>query len=70
MDEMEARSCVSDCYYIELSCRAIIMAGGECTYSCCDEDLCNTGTLLSSRVFLTAGTVVSAVVYSYIQHIH
>lgn len=65
INEVEARSCVADCRYIELSCRAIILAGGECTFSCCDEDLCNTVTRLTSHLFLTAGAFVSAAVYLY-----
>ncbi len=51
INEVEARSCVADCYHIELSCRPIILAGGECSFSCCDEDLCNTGFTLTPNVF-------------------
>ena len=52
-NEVEARSCVSDCHHIEQSCRAIILAGGECTFSCCTEDLCNTASALASHVLVT-----------------
>lgn len=65
VNEVEARSCVADCRDVESSCRGIILAGGECTFSCCDEDLCNTGTKIISQLLLTAGAFVSAAVYLY-----
>lgn len=63
--EVEARSCVDDCRHLESSCRVIKLAGGDCTFSCCDEDLCNTGTTIASHSILTAGAFVSTVVNLY-----
>ena len=63
VNEVEARSCVADCRYVESSCRVIILAGGECTFSCCDEDLCNTGTRTTSQLLLAAEAFVSVAIY-------
>ena len=65
VNEVEARACVDDCRYVESSCRVITLAGGDCTFSCCDEDLCNTGTTIASHSILTAGAFVSTVVNLY-----
>jgi len=65
VNEIEARSCVDDCRYVESSCRVITLAGGDCTFSCCYEDLCNTGTTIVSYSILTAGAFVSTVVNLY-----
>lgn len=63
VSEVEAKSCVADCDDIKKSCRAIILAGGNCTYSCCDEDLCNSGTVIGSHVTLTVAAFASVFVY-------
>lgn len=65
--EVEARACIpeQDCYWIGMSCRAIILAGGECEYACCSEDLCNNVSLLTASKLLTAEAYVYGVVYLY-----
>lgn len=55
MHEVEGRACVPqhDCFWIGMSCRAIILAGGDCEYSCCDEDLCNSvSSLTCDKLFI------------------
>lgn len=63
--EVEARSCVADCKAdMKDSCQAIILAGGNCTYSCCDEDLCNSGksaAVEESRGFSFVKAMVAAI---------
>lgn len=56
LHEVEGRACVpqDDCYWIGMSCRAILMAGGDCQYACCHEDLCNNVSSLSSATLVTA----------------
>ena len=65
--EVEGRACVPrhDCYWIGMSCRAIILAGGDCKYSCCDEDLCNNVSALSADKILTAGAYLCGLVSLY-----
>jgi len=67
LHEVEARDCIpeNDCYWIGMSCRAIILAGGECEHSCCYEDLCNNVSPLTSDKLLIAGAYVCAIVYVY-----
>lgn len=66
VNEVEARSCVVDCKSIENSCRAIILAGGNCTHSCCDKDLCNGGksaAVKGSQGSLLVTAMAPAIVY-------
>lgn len=58
MHEVEGRACVpqSDCHWIGMSCRAILMAGGECQYACCQGDLCNDAFPLSSQQAVIVST--------------
>lgn len=66
VNEVEARSCVVDCKSIENSCRAIILAGGNCTHSCCDKDLCNGGksaAVKGSQGSLLVTAIAPAIVY-------
>ena len=65
--EVERRACVPDhhCYWIGMSCRAIILAGGDCQYSCCYEDLCNNVCSLVADKLLTAGAYMTGVLCLY-----
>ena len=65
VNEVEGRSCVhvADCRDVESPCRVIRLAGGNCTFSCCDEDLCNTATKIIPQLLLIAGAFVSVAVY-------
>lgn len=59
--EVEGRACVPNhhCYWIGMSCRAIILAGGDCEYSCCYEDLCNSVRSLVADKLFTAGAYMT-----------
>lgn len=61
MHEVEGRACVpqSDCHWIGMSCRAILMAGGDCQYACCQGDLCNNAFF----VFSNKAVIVSAFIF-------
>lgn len=65
--EVEGRACVpkQDCHWIGMSCRAIILAGGDCEYSCCDEDFCNNVSSLSADNCLIAGGYFCGLLYLY-----
>lgn len=65
--EVEGRACVpkQDCHWIGMSCRAIILAGGDCEYSCCDEDFCNNVSSLSADNCLIAGGYFCVLLYLY-----